>query len=154
MKKIDLGQMIQILANVGVLAGIIVVAFEIRQNTQVSIAESIQAMGEAGIQIAFAWADEAVLYNRLVDDGAVPTDFTPEENSKIRLMYFASLRGTESRYLQIELGLIPGADSWFGSGAEIYRAPYLVASWPVVRRNVAPDFASYLEAVYGLPSAE
>jgi hypothetical protein len=33
MKKIDLGQMITILANLGVIAGIVFLAFEIRQNT-------------------------------------------------------------------------------------------------------------------------
>jgi len=33
MKKIDLGQSIAILANIGVIAGIIIVAYELRQNT-------------------------------------------------------------------------------------------------------------------------
>lgn len=40
MKKIDLGQMITILANVGVIAGIIFLAIELRQNTTASRLEA------------------------------------------------------------------------------------------------------------------
>ena len=56
MKKIDLGQTIQILANVGVLAGILFLAFELRQNTMATrsaAASSIEAsFSEAELFIA------------------------------------------------------------------------------------------------------
>ncbi len=40
MKNIDLGQMIQILANVGVIAGIVFLGYEMRQNTATATAQA------------------------------------------------------------------------------------------------------------------
>lgn len=43
MKKIDLGQSISILANVGVIAGIVFLAFELRQNNELLVAQTSYA---------------------------------------------------------------------------------------------------------------
>jgi len=43
MKKIDLGQSISILANLGVIAGIVFLAFELRQNNELLIAQTSYA---------------------------------------------------------------------------------------------------------------
>ena len=58
MKKIDLGQTITILANVGVIAGIVFLAFELRQNNTF-LAE--QARNEFGDDIA--QLNEAIYLN-------------------------------------------------------------------------------------------
>lgn len=44
MKKIDVGQMITILANLGVIAGIVFLAIEIQQNTRTAQASSYEAL--------------------------------------------------------------------------------------------------------------
>jgi hypothetical protein len=44
MKKIDLGQVIQMLANIGVIAGIVFLAMELRQNNQLLIEQAQQGM--------------------------------------------------------------------------------------------------------------
>jgi hypothetical protein len=46
MKKIDLGQTIQLLANVGVVAGIVFLAFEVRQNNQFLVADQATVRAE------------------------------------------------------------------------------------------------------------
>ncbi len=48
----------EVLAVIGVISSLVFVAFEIRQNTLVSRAASIQAMADASIQISLAWADD------------------------------------------------------------------------------------------------
>lgn len=47
MKKIDFGQTISILANLGVLVGLVFVGFEVRQNTQESRAEGARSITES-----------------------------------------------------------------------------------------------------------
>ena len=47
MKKIDLGQMITILANIGVIAGIVFLGFELRQNQLVGRAQTQTAIADA-----------------------------------------------------------------------------------------------------------
>ncbi len=84
----------------------------------------------------------------------MPSDFTSEGNSKLRMYYVAALRAAESRYRQIELGLLPDGDAWIGGSASIYRAPYAVAYWPVLRRSIAADFAAYMETEYGYDGVE
>lgn len=51
MKKIDLGQTIQILANIGVIAGILFLAVEIRTNTQMNRIAIQQAFSANWLQI-------------------------------------------------------------------------------------------------------
>ena len=45
-------------ANIGVIAGIVFLAYEIRQNTQVSRAASVQAMADASIQLTLTWGSD------------------------------------------------------------------------------------------------
>lgn len=140
----------------GVIATLIFVAFEIRQNTQVSRAASIQAMADASIQISLAWAndEEGLALLERVFDGAVPSDLTRMENAKLRMYYVSALRSAESRYRQIELGLLPEGDTWVGGSAAIYSAQYTAAYWSVLRNTIAADFAAYMEAEYGLDRVE
>ena len=143
------------LAAAGVILSLLFVAYEIRQNTQVSRAASIQAMADASLQIMVAWGseDEGATLIRRVTEGALPSDFTPDEDAKIRMFFLASLRSAESRYRQIELGLLdPESEDWFGGSASlIYQSPYLKTSWPLFfRDSTAPDFAAYMEARYDL----
>jgi hypothetical protein len=71
MKKIVMGQLLSIVANLGVIAGIVFLAFELRQNTEAVQAESFQSYTDSSIsflsQIAqnaeFAEIAYASLYN-------------------------------------------------------------------------------------------
>jgi len=51
MKKIDLGQTVQIIANVGVIAGIIFLAIELRQNNEQLKLQSYQAWVAANLEL-------------------------------------------------------------------------------------------------------
>jgi len=146
----------EILGVIGVVSSMIFVAFEIRQNTQVSRAASIQAMADVSIQITLAWVndDEGLALLDQILDGAVPSELTSMENAKLRMYYVAALRAAESRYRQIDLGLLPEGDTWVGGSAAIYSVPYVAAYWPVLRNSIAADFAAYMAAEYGFDKVE
>jgi hypothetical protein len=75
MKKIDLGQTIQMLANIGVIAGIAFLAVEISQNT--GMLEAQMEQGRAELAVAMATSDYDSEYMpeilMLVDEGAILT---------------------------------------------------------------------------------
>jgi hypothetical protein len=65
MKKIDLGQTIAILANVGVIAGIAFLAFELRQNTQAVELASAQTYLTGGSELDLRIATDTDLARTL-----------------------------------------------------------------------------------------
>ena len=139
------------LAALGVVVSLLFVGYEIRQNTQVSRAASLEAQAELGAEIALNFlADaEVVQFFTRIADGALPSDFEKHENTKIRLMYVALLRSAEVRYRHKDLGILDDT-SVLGGSASLFRYPYLAASWDQLKLVVAPDFAVRFEADYGL----
>jgi len=139
------------LAALGVILSLAFVGYEIRQNTQVSRAAAIQGVTDQSLETILAWSEDEQAVGLLgrVLSGAVPSDFTDNENTKLRLMYLASLRVAESRYRQRELGIIDDP-TILGGSAAILRAPYLSERWDRLKSGVSPDFAADFEVEYGL----
>lgn len=137
------------LAALGVIASLLFVGYEIRQNTQLSKAAALEAQAELGAEIALNFlADaEVVQFITRISDGALPSDFEDHENTKVRLMYIALLRSAEIRYRHNDLGIFDDT-SVLGGSAVLLQAPYLAASWERVKLSVAPDFALRFEADY------
>ena len=139
------------LAALGVVVSLLFVGYEIRQNTQVARAAAIQATADQSLQVIIAWAadEQAVrLMTRLLD-GALPSEFSDDENTKLRFMFLATFRIMENRYRQSDLGLIDDPMIFTGRAA-IYRSPYLAARWDEFRSAVVPDFAEQFEVDFGL----
>jgi hypothetical protein len=139
------------LAALGVIVSLLFVGYEIRQNTQLSKAASLEAQAELGAEIALNFlADaEVVQFLTRIADGELPSDFEKHENTKIRLMYVALLRSAEIRYRHKDLGVLDDTSVLGGSGNTL-RAPYLAANWDQLKLVVSPDFALRFEADYGL----
>ena len=95
MKKIDLGQTVQILANIGVIAGIAFVAFEIRQNTTASRLEaaSTHLAGSYELDLLLA-TDEDLAGLLFAPDGERSAD----QQFQYERFAFAVLRSWETSY--------------------------------------------------------
>ena len=139
------------LAALGVIVSLVFVGYEIRQNTQVSRAAAIQGVTDQSLETILSWSEDeqAVTLLGRVLNGEVPADFTDYENTKLRLMYLASLRAAESRYRQMELGLVDDP-TILGGSAAILRAPYLAERWDGLKSGLSRDFAADFEVEYGL----
>ena len=141
----------QIVGTVGVILSLAFVGYEIRQNTQVARAATVQSLSDQSIEILLAWSldDEATdLLGRVVN-GQLPAEFTEAENVRLRLMYVTGLRSAEAGYRQLVLGLVGDAE-WMGGAAAMYRAPYMAERWPEFRPALAADFADWFEMEYEL----
>ena len=108
MKKIDLGQIFTIIANVGVIAGIVFVALEVRQTRDAVLGATYLARASAqedwgkwiadSDHIVYAiqqWADKDF------------SELSQEDRSRLYPAVEAAFHRMDGIYYQYELGLIP-----------------------------------------------
>lgn len=81
MKKIDLGQTINTLANVGVIAGIVFLGYEMRQNTQVARQEAYGTFAQSVIEVGHTITSNPQLADLIaqIQDGKSREEFAPLE---------------------------------------------------------------------------
>jgi hypothetical protein len=97
MKKNDIGQAIQVLANIGVLAGIVFLAFELRQNTRAVELTAAQGYLAGGSDLDLRIATDAELAVLLIrGDALEPT--TPPEELQLESWNYAVFRQWETAY--------------------------------------------------------
>lgn len=112
-----LNNWLSLLANLGVVAGIIFLAIEIRQNSDVQLATSRQQMLEADLGIIDnLFSHPEMIRNR---DRIDETD----EEIRLRLYWIQMLRSREFAYLQFQNGLMDNEtwESYFGPVMRIFR---------------------------------
>ncbi len=142
----------EILAAAGVIASMVFVGMEIRQNTMVARAAAYQ---EIGFQAANQWMEGAHNreYSRVMMLSRDPSRW-PEIDEvgwyQLASQMTSVMRGWETVYLQVEEGLLPAdAMTRLGYGGNYWPAT-LERLWPDVRGRVGAEFASYVEEQLGL----
>ena len=141
----------EVIGVLGVIASLIFVAFEIRQNTNAVRSATIQALSEqsydtARLSIEVPEAREAFL--------AAQTDsLNEEQRALLDFMIAGALRIHQNRYLQVRLGVLDEATSLEIGGGGIYRLPYFREHWSSSRKNYSQGFQEYVDRVL-LPLSE
>ena len=145
------GRLERAVAALSIVLSLLLVAYEIRQNTRVATASAIQEVASLTFEYFLAAATDPEMAPLLlkVSEGAVHSDFTPSENARVAFYFLAGLNITENRFRQGELGVIP-SDSLFAAGSGALRSPYFREMWPEIRDERAPDFVEYMIREYGL----
>jgi len=146
----NLNKWLTLAANFGVIAGILFLAFEIRQNTRTMQAAAIQeSTNIAREQLYFLAGDsEMARIERLGDED--PSQLTPEEYQRYFYEERAFWIGMQSQYRQWELGILPDeewgvwsrvicGDSNFGSSGD-------QALWESTKSDLIPAFTSWVES--------
>ena len=142
MKKIDLGQTLNTLANVGVIAGIVFLAFELRQNNQYMAEESRYGQLQNRIEM-----NRDMLLNPSAVSAYYLTD-APEEIA--RLQSLAAGRRVllqwqwefESVWWSTQESTDPLVEFW----REIYRSTSVGEAWEAEGRSFSPSFVQFMEA--------
>ena len=70
MKKIDLGQMIQMLGNLGVILGILLLVYELNQNRQMMEAQTRNSIAETSIGLNMDYANNPEMIDARLKDSA------------------------------------------------------------------------------------
>ena len=149
MKKIDLGQAITILANVGVIAGIVFLGIELRQNNELLEAESRSARSERAVGVFFDVAvnrDLAAVFAKLNEGEQL------DSTDQVQLRWYALgvFRNFHANFDEIQLGNLDGT-SVLQAQQSIVRNDGGAAPvpwhdyWQVYRQRSTPEFIEWVE---------
>jgi len=130
---------------IAVVASLGFVGFEIRQNTAAVESTAFQSLSEllheSTAMLAEGPGPRLTLRLR---DGAVPGDFTPEEDQWVRLVYFQHINLLQATYHQVGVGALDEeVYDVFWTG--LLSLDYVGAAWPSMRYSYDPEFADFFE---------
>jgi hypothetical protein len=148
----------QAIATLGVVLSLVFVGYEIRQNTQVARAAAVQATMEQILQWQAASASDPE-WIRIIHDlqnGTSYSDLPTLDQQKYGWVVASTVRITENRFRQMEMGVIDPSDLGAGGGMSNpawFRSSDFLEWWGSADRTEswAPDFLEFFEGeVLGL----
>ena len=150
MKRIDLGQTIQILANVGVVAGIVILAIEIQQNTRsLEVGAYQELIGQIGDFIEMQSREpEVALMARATTS---LSDLTGEEGVKVGAYFYTVARLGDLAYYQYQRGLLSTErlESVVGPLNDRVCLPFFRQFWAQSNYNFVESYRDYVDAKIG-----
>ena len=145
MQKIDLGQTIGNLANVGVVAGIVFLAIEVGQNTEATRSATIQEISRwsyDNVTLSITNADlrEAIW-------AACNGDPTRDQNMILNNYFTGLMRIQINRFYQAQVGTIDEQTALaLGGTGGPYAWPYFEQYWARSKNRFAPEFQRFVES--------
>jgi len=145
MKKIDLGQTIQILANVGVIAGIAFLGFELQQNN-----ELLRADARGDQRDARTYTLRLILSSPELIDAAFKNtsgeSLTDRESFIVRSIELQRLINWEWQFGEYQAGALAldelPVGAWRGN---MRNSPWLREVWSFFRNDVNSEFRAYVD---------
>jgi hypothetical protein len=107
MKKIDLGQTISVIANVGVVVGLILVALELRQTRDAVLGATYQNRSMINMEWS-KWVAESDYVAPMIQQTRAggPESLTPDQEQRSQSTMLASIHRLDGFFYQYELGLL------------------------------------------------
>ena len=142
---------VELVGVVGVVASLVFVGLEVRQNTSAVKGATYQSIADASLQQLIWWTDNERMLQFWVriKNGAVPDDFTPEENLVIDSNYVMTIRRIENIYVQVREGLVEEeAILRFRPSEDYFESPYFLQFWKGWRHQMEPAFLEYFESEF------
>jgi hypothetical protein len=127
--KVNLGNTISILANIGVIAGIFFLAFELNQDRQLTRSQMRHELSQGSIDVVLMFNEDLETSN-LVLRGLAGEALTDDEEARFGALLVAWYRHMENMHYQYRNGLYD--DNEFRGNASFWRQRLAV---PVVREH-------------------
>jgi len=142
LKKIDLGQTTTILANIGVIAGIVFLGYELRQNNELMGAEQRFNRLSVATGSATLIADNAALAAVLTKANEKPDELTTTEQLQIFGFTLRILRNMEWSFNELPRDTL-AVNEWRG----LSRLGYWQYGWNDlgIRNMLDPEFVGWME---------
>ncbi len=142
MKKIDLGQSIGTLANVGVIAGIIFLGVELQQNNELLSEEAQRARSQAAREGWILIAENGELAEILEKD-AGGEKLTGVELRRMDALWMRTLWGYQTSFLQLPREEVEAMTTYFRSTWG--DMPSFHATWEQNRTTFRPAFVEFMD---------
>ena len=142
---------VELVGVVGVVASLVFVGLEVRQNTAAVKGSTYQAISDSSLEHVRWFADNEKLrqFTVKINNGAMLEDFTPEENFLIMANFVMSIRRIENIYVQVREGLVDEeAILRFRPAEGYFDNPYFLQFWEGWGPNVEPVFREYFESEF------
>jgi len=136
----------EILGVLGVIASMIFVGVEIRQNTDAVRGSTLHAVSQQSLDLVIAGIDNPEL--RSAFTAAREGRLSPEQRSQLNWFISAKLRADENRFRQVELGILEVSTVQQLSNHQAYRIPYFSEYWDLRGGDFAPDFQEFVVQEY------
>ena len=135
------------LTNLAVIASLIFLALEIRQNNEMMVLEARQGISDARNDLVLTNMNSPSL---IAARGKAlrGEELTYEEETQILLFFFAVFRNWQDQFLSYQAGAI--TDAHMASEAKTWRrtikqAPYIIAEWQRQKDALTPEFVAFME---------
>ena len=149
MKKIDVGQSVSILANIGVIIGIIFLVVELQQNTQAFRLASAQSYLTGSYNIDILIANDREFADLLIR-GDSEDGLTSAEKLSLERWYYAVFRQWETVYYQHSSDALD-TNFWVAYRNEIQkvlsRSPGMRKYWPTGVKSFIPSFQQEINSI-------
>jgi hypothetical protein len=146
MIKIRAADAVSIIANIGVLAGLGFLGWEIRQNTQAIEGATMQSFADQSLELSLVGVENPELRIAFARAGRGLEFVTPEDNSVLTWWYTGLLRVAENRYRQAAVGTLPDTYPFASGSRRALRNPYFGEFWRANRDDYPTDFAEWVDA--------
>ncbi len=149
MKKIDLGQAVTILANVGVIAGIVFLAVELGQNTQAIRLTASQYMASELAEFNRGWTNPDMARIRVKNDTEGYDSLSPLERMQLLGMDSSYLQILQNLYYQYRAGSLDPV-TWSGRHrqlVELFKRASFHAVWREWGYGFNDEFRDYIDNV-------
>ncbi len=142
MKKLDLGQIITLTANLGVIAGILLLVVEIRQNNEL-MGEDAQRARSAATREAFVQMSTNGELAAIWVKEYSGEDLDAIEEHRLGSFYMRGLTGYQTSFQQLPREELEPKLNWFRRGQQA--SPTFRKTWEQYHDILDPDFVRFME---------
>ena len=149
------GAVAELLGALGVIASLLYVGLQIRENSRVVQASTSQAVADSAQARLLAVAQSLSLASTLAKLAEAPAELSPAELLQANYLRTASFKGFENQFFQFRRGLLT-EDTWRGYQFFLLanlRAPDVRQWWGQARAGFDPAFRDHVEALLAQPTA-
>ena len=156
MRKLDLGQSIGVLANVGVISGILFLGYEMRQNTSAIQTATLQGLMDLSTNYLLDTSLDPE-FVRLLEKTMTqePEQLEPIELRQVQRIIRSQLFRYQSAFLHERRGALGRADwetyeNFMCDNSGVFGDTYQAYFWPVERVKLSSEFVAFLEGCNSL----
>lgn len=135
----------EVLGVIGVIATLIFVALEIRQNTSAVRSATVQAISEQSFDVNMRLAEEPDLL-ALMRKADNQEPLTDSERDRLFTLWNAILRLNQNRFQQFRLGVLDDATIFeVGGRNSSYQGASFAEYWEATKQNHSVEFQRFVE---------
>jgi len=146
MKKIELGQAIGILANIGVIAGIVFLGFELRQNSALLRSQARSSLDANRLTLQLSVIENSGGIAELLDRARSGGDLSSADEYRLTVRRAVTLDNFSSAYREVMSGALDIEDIPFGQWAAVFDSnPGMMEFWADSKQTADPGFVRFME---------